>query len=136
MNLHLVRYQFSEKSTIGKLDIDGVFQCYTLERPIGTNRPNLDAIPEGSYKVTERESHHFGHTVLGLCDVPGRIDVEIHTGNVPSDVRGCIIVGDTASTDFVGNSESAFGKLMVRFRDPATIQIESIYLDIERGEVG
>lgn len=126
---HLVRYRFSPAGTIGKLDLDGVFFCYTLERPIGSNRENIDAIPEGIYPLVERESHHFGHNVLGLCDVPDRTDVEIHVGNEASDVKGCIVVGDHPTPNYIWNSSATFAQLMTAFKEPATIQIESIQPD-------
>lgn len=130
---HVIRYEKSPRSCIGKLDLNGVFMCRTLERPDdGKNTPNESAIPEGTYKLVERWSNHFGRNVLGLCDVPGRSDVEIHVGNFPQDVKGCIIVGATAAPDSVGNSAMAFVLVMGRFQEPADITIESIHLDVEK----
>jgi hypothetical protein len=135
---HLVRYQFSDQSTIGKLDLDGVFVCNTLERVAdGKNAPNQSAINEGTYPVEERYSPHFGRNVLGLCNVPGRTDIEIHVANKPSQLQGCIGVGMSVGPepDFIGNSVMALGKVMSMFRAPASLQIESIHLDSEKPEI-
>ena len=127
LRMHLVRYQFSPRSTIGKLSLNGVFECYTLELVSdGKNTPDQSAIPEGTYPVIERWSNHFGRNVLGLLSVPGRTDIEIHIGNTPSDIKGCIVVGQNAATDFVGNSTTAFAALMSKFYMPASITIESV----------
>lgn len=133
----LIRYQFTDQSTIGKLDLDGVFVCNTLERVAdGKNVPNQSAINEGTYPMSERYSPHFGRNVIGLSDVPGRSDIEIHVANKPSQLLGCIALGMSVGPDpdFIGNSVVALGKVMTIFREPATIQIESIHLDRERAE--
>ncbi len=128
MKLHLVRYQKSDRSLIGRLSIDGVYQCATLE--------NVKlAIPEGTYPVIERWSEHNKANVLGLCDVPGRSDIEIHVANWPEQLLGCIAVGKIAGADSVSKSREAFDELMLKVNEPAMIQIESIDLDREAPEV-
>lgn len=131
---HLVRYQFTDESTIGKLDLGGVFVCNTLERVAdGKNMPNVSAVNEGTYPLTERWSGHFGRNVLGLDNVQGRTDIEVHCANVASQLKGCIAVGTVGDQpDFIGNSQMALAKVMSMFQGPATIQIESIHLDIEK----
>lgn len=125
MKLHLIRYSRSETSLIGKLAIDGVFQCFTLENA-------KLAIPEGTYTVKERWSKRNGCNVPGLCGVPGHTDIEIHIANSPEQLLGCIAVGTKAEKDYVGHSMIAFNALMSRFCEPCTIEIESIHLDIEK----
>lgn len=131
MKLHLVRYEFSPLSTIGKLSVNGVYECYTLERFFdGMNLPNLSAIPEGEYELVKRHSPHLGYEVLGLCNVPGRSDIEIHVGNIPADIRGCILVGKVASNDRLWQSTMAFNQLMGKFQEPATITIGRAVRDL------
>ena len=69
MELVLKRYNFGEKSTLGKLFIGGVFFCYVLEdkvreienKPVAEWRiPSQTAIPRGKYKVIIDFSSHFG----------------------------------------------------------------------------
>lgn len=128
MKLHLIRYQFSPHSFIGKLDIDGVYECKTLENA-------ALAIPDGSYDLVKRWSHRHGSDVIGICDVPGRTDIEIHIANWPQELLGCVAVGQTSGVDQILGSASAFNALMAKFEEPATIQIESIHLDSEKPEV-
>lgn len=126
MNLHLVRFDGTEKATIGKLSIDGEYHSYTME-----NRKLQ--IPEGVYPVRSRWSSKHGHDVLGIYDVPGRSDIEIHPANTPEELFGCVAPGLTHSApDFVGNSRDAFNSLMSKFRAPCTITVESIHLDTEK----
>ena len=128
MKLNLIRYQFSPNATIGKLSIDGVFLCYTLERVAdGKNIENQSAINEGTYEVVKRWSSHMKCDVLGLCGVPGRSDIEIHIANFPSQLLGCIAVGMQATRDSLIRSTVAFNDLMAKFQEPATITIESAY---------
>ena len=125
MNLHIVRYSFSPKSLIGKLDIDGVFFCNTLENA-------EKAIPEGTYEARIRYSHKNGRDVIGLYGIKDHSDIEIHPANEPEQLEGCIAVGDHTAPDWIGNSQQTFGKLIAAFREPAIIQIESIHLDSEK----
>lgn len=46
-----------------------------------------------------------------VVDVPDRTDILIHPGNFPSDTLGCILVGQTKGTDYIGESRAAFDKL-------------------------
>jgi hypothetical protein len=54
MQIELERFKYSEKSTIGRLKIDGTFYCYTLENVVRSKGVKLDgktAIPAGTYSV-------------------------------------------------------------------------------------
>lgn len=53
-----------------------------------------------------------------LVDVPGRSEIEIHFGNTPTDSRGCILVGHSAGTDFIGDSRRAFDDLWAMAQGP------------------
>ncbi len=117
MKLNLVRYQTSRRSKIGKLSIEGVYQCATLENA-------ALSIPIGTYPVIVRWSEKHQRQVLGICDVPGRSDIEIHIANWPEELLGCVAVGKIACADSVSHSKEAFDELMDRFREPATIEIE------------
>lgn len=124
MKLQLVRMTFTEASTIGKLSIDGVYECVTLERPDLDNAPDVACIPDGVYAVRLAHSQRFQRTVPHLLDVPGRSDIEMHMGNTAEDVHGCIAVGAYAARDFVGSSLTAFDNLMRKLMVAADMTIE------------
>ena len=128
MKLNLIRNIFTPISTIGSLSIDGLWECYTLERVAdGLNRKNESAIPCGSYKINLAYSEHFARVVPHLLEVPNRSDIEIHVANTSRDIHGCIGVGRTKSVDFIGESRLAMQSLMAKLSFTTgliTIEIE------------
>jgi len=120
MNLILTRKEFTEISTIGELEIDGAFECFTLEdpvRPEGVKVPGKTAIPEWTYVVLITWSNRFNRLLPLLKDVPGFEGIRIHVGNVPEDTEGCILVGLTKGKDIVYQSGRAFGSLFAKLHD-------------------
>src|SRR5271168_3094452 len=108
MNLLLQRGRPTFASTPGELTFPGAPSTfYTLEPPPGRS------IPAGTYKVIVRESPRLGYETPRLLGVPGwpENDILIHIGNYPKDTEGCILVGLTEETDFVGSSREAFAQL-------------------------
>lgn len=124
MFIQVVREIDNGKSTIGKMFINGTFECYTLEDTF--NEPKVwgqTRIPEGTYdiilrneggmtsKYAKRYSNHKG--MLWLQDVPNFEWVYIHTGNTEDHTDGCILVGKTcnSSDGTIGNSRDAYKDL-------------------------
>jgi len=105
--LKIMRKDRYSKSIGGELYIDGQFICYTLELPWKWNRKNVSCIPPGKYPCFWR--HNRGR--VQLQDIPClggyRVAIQIHSGNKPVHTKGCILVGETISTDFVGKSKAA-----------------------------
>lgn len=105
MIITVKRESESTEWTQGKLYIDDVYECYTLEdqaQPVKIKHETR--IPAGAYKVTLREfgGHHekykvkfpdFHKGMLWLQNVPGFHDILIHIGNTDDDSSGCILVG-------------------------------------------
>jgi hypothetical protein len=85
----------------------GVSQFTTLEPPQG---PKL--ITAGTYHVKKGYSPKHGRIVPILQDVPGHTMIEMHIGNDAEDTLGCILVGMTGATDWIGYSEVAFEEFM------------------------
>ena len=54
INLLLIRDTFKDKSTIGKLYLNGELMCDTLENPWLDNQRNISCIPDGQYNVRLR----------------------------------------------------------------------------------
>lgn len=124
-NLTVKRDTYTTKSTIGKLYINDVFFCETLEDVIrDTNKDgDLDdigeskvygktAIPSGNYKMIINLSNRFKIEMPLLLNVKGFEGIRIHSGNTEEHTHGCILVGLTRTKDGIGQSKIAFTKLM------------------------
>ena len=136
MYLQLIREHLSDKSTEGKLYLNGEFECYTLEdkdRHLedGENEKvyGKTAIPRGEYEIDLTMSNRFQKILPLLKDVPGFTGVRIHPGNTSEDTEGCILVGQTATKDdddFIGKSRLAFDALMAKLETAERITIEIV----------
>lgn len=135
MELKLVRKIFTEKSTIGDLSIDGVYQCRILEdkdRSLYSDMKlddlnkikifGVTAIPYGNYEVIISRSVRFsqlaGHDIFlpELLNVPGYAGVRIHSGNKPENTEGCLLTGVTYGVDTVSESRKAFEELFAKLK--------------------
>lgn len=118
MKLRLNRpNQCGAKATIGKLYVDDVFECYTLEdmdrrlEDGGKKEAGTTCIPRGTYSVITNFSNRFGKVLPQILDVPQFEAVRIHPGNSDWDTAGCILVGDNIiNEDYIGGSRAAFLK--------------------------
>jgi len=124
VKLTVTRLWFTEKSTMGMLDIDGMFECYTLE-------PAAPLTPCGIYPLRLLPSEKFGRYMPFICNVPGHSGDEIHIGNDPKDTTLCTVVGQTRGNgpapwgeDWVANSALAFNELIAKLDASADMQIE------------
>lgn len=115
MNLLLQRMWFTDKSTIGALFIDKLFFCYSLEDAVREVKiANETAIPYGKYQVIISKSPKFGRLLPELLDVPGFTGVRIHSGNLPSETSGCILVGRERGVDCLSSSRVAFDEFFAK----------------------
>jgi len=132
MKLELIREIFTDKSTVGRLSVNGVFSCYSLEDPVREEKiAGQTAIPYGTYEVIINYSQRFKKPMPLLLNVPNFEGIRIHPGNVAADTAGCILVGQTKSEDFVGVSKLAFGLLLDDLKSAALI--EKIHIEIQKG---
>lgn len=121
MELLLVREIFASQYTHGRLFVDNVFECYTLE---DTDRHLEDernkkvygktAIPIGDYKVTINKSARFGTMMPLLHNVPQFTGIRIHSGNTAENTEGCILVGQTRGNSTILSSRNAFARLFTK----------------------
>ena len=130
MKLRVVRDTFTEKSTTGELYIDGQPHMWTLELPDKNGLPG-SCIPQGIYPVVAYLSPKFGRTMPLLQNVPGRSEIEMHWGNTAEDTNGCILLGRTRDTDYIGESRMAFDSFWERFM-PALAK-EGVSIEIVGG---
>lgn len=135
MELKVERRFKGEKYTIGKLFIDGVYFCDTLEDPdrgLTKDMPLEDikkmkvygetAVPRGKYvvrldiqspkyaKSAEWFAFNKGY-MPRVMDIPAWEGVLIHSGNKPEDTLGCLLVGENKVKGQVINSKATFKKL-------------------------
>jgi hypothetical protein len=98
--------------------------AYNGERIGFTMERTAVAIPEGTYKGYKRDSAHFGMRVVGI-DVPNRTNIECHPANQPSQLLGCVAIGETIDNDALDNSRSAFDRMMATVPEEFTVEVSS-----------
>lgn len=113
MTLDLYREPSSKVSTIGRLSVDGVYECWTLEDVVrdGPKVMHETAIPAGMYRVVMTRSQRFGVMLPLLLDVPDFTGIRIHAGNTDADTSGCILVGQSRAHDSILSSRLALAAL-------------------------
>lgn len=118
MRLKLVRNPSNDVCTIGKLYVDGKYECFVLEDVVRPSKVHgRTAIPEGSYKIIVTMSPRFKKLLPLLVDVPNYQGVRIHPGNTADDTEGCLLPGLTNPTPYsVGSSGKAFEALMAKLQ--------------------
>ena len=105
--------------TIGKMFVNGVYFCDTLEdrerelRTIADKVPGKTAIPRGTYKVVETYSKHFKRNLPELLNVPFFTAIRIHSGNTADDTEGCILLGKNTEPGKVSRSREYEQRLML-----------------------
>lgn len=135
MKLLLVREPSGDSCTHGKLYVNGVFECFTLEdkdRKLESGGEKIygqTAIPRGSYEIIINFSQRFKRDLPLLLNVAGFSGVRIHAGNTSEDTEGCILVGSSRGDQRVNNSRVAFNKLFDQL-DEAYAANEAISLEI------
>ncbi len=126
--------------TFGKMALDGGDFCSTCEQPWDNNLPLVSCIPAGDYRLLPYDSPVHGKTVvfhnpaLGVYGLPnaipkgktGRSLCEIHEGNWPRDIKGCIAVGRAIENIApngrgVTDSRNTLGQLRTRWGDRSNL---------------
>lgn len=126
MKLELKRIALMPTYTIGKLYIDGVFFCNTLEdtvREDGVKIYGKTAIPKGTYKVVLTMSNRFKKILPLLLNVAGFDGIRMHAGNTEFDTLGCILVGQNDIKGKLVNSAATMAKLMDKLKGQTDITI-------------
>ena len=142
MELELTRSVKTNKSTIGELTVNGVFECFILEdkdRGLRKDMPISElivmkiktrtAIPTGRYEIVVSFSDKFQKMLPLLLDVPAFAGIRIHPGNTDANTEGCLLPGKTKSTDMIGSSRVAFTALFDKIK--AALQREKIFITVK-----
>ncbi|WP_331934777.1 DUF5675 family protein [Prevotella sp.] len=136
MILNLKRMYYKEDYTIGKLYIDGIYFCDTLEdkdRGLKDNDNILSikakkvfgktAIPKGTYKVILNESNRFKKILPFIVNVKGFEGIRIHQGNLSNHTEGCILVGRNTIKGMITHSFVTLTKLIELLKPAKDITI-------------
>jgi hypothetical protein len=113
------------RGLIGELSVNGSFVCYTLELAWLWNQNFKSCVPPGKYSGFLRDDHKDKWRIE-LIGVPGhREHVQIHIGNFPRDIKGCVVVGTSHTPDAVFESAKAYQKLEATYpHRPGRITVE------------
>jgi len=145
MELLLKRIALKDTYTIGKLYVNGKYECDTLEPKVRdlTKEPKVigkTAIPYGTYPITLKiKSQKFSQVktyekidgyLPRLLRVPFFKGVLIHIGNTIRETRGCILVGLNQESGKVLYSRKTFWKLYPKLKKAAG-RGEKIVITIE-----
>lgn len=144
MKITVKRIFKGEKYTIGRLCIDGVYYCDTIEdtvRDLPPTCPNTPrgvacackgkvyaqtAIPAGMYRVSIVYSPKFKRRLPYLHDVPHFIGILIHNGNDQGHSAGCLIVGKNKVKGKVLESKVTLDALLKKIAGQKNLTIEIV----------
>lgn len=120
--------------THGRLYVNGLFTCYTLEdtdrflEKDGVKVKGQTAIPRGIYQVTIDWSARFQKQMMHVLNVPQFEGIRIHAGNTAADTEGCILVGRVRGDESIHNSRDALEALFAIvsgcLSDGKTVELE------------
>jgi len=104
----LVRQGYFPWGTYGTVFV-GDWTCLSVERPWLNNRPSVSCIPCGTYPLMLDRYHQGGYEAYEITTVPDRARILVHIANVPTDVEGCVGLGNGPGwiKDQWGATESA-----------------------------
>ena len=141
MRLTLIRIANRPTYCIGKLYIDGVYFCDTIEdtdRGLDDQMKESEilkkkvkgqtAIPTGTYPLLITWSPKYQRLMPLVDNVKGYSGIRIHSGNTAKDTEGCLIVGKNKEVGKVLESRVTYNKLF-KILDSTS---ERIIIDIRR----
>lgn len=116
---------YRKKYTIGKLYIDGAYQCDMLCPEYGETSyvRGKNCVPRGIYRLSmEHLSPRFsskspyksiaGGRVPRVKGFYGSPNILIHCGNYPTDTEGCFLVGENKQVGAVLNSRDTYKRVV------------------------
>lgn len=148
MKIKLKRIALKKDYTIGKLYIDDVYFCDTLEDAVRDLNKNgkfdngekkiygQTAIPYGTYEVTTNVvssrfknrtwAKPYNGKIPRLLNVQSFDGVLLHPGSSQLDTSGCILVGKNTIVGRLTDSQKTFHLLMQKIKNQKNITIEII----------
>ena len=115
-----------ESCITGYVSVNGTIVAYTLELPYRNNESKISSIPAGEYDATIKFEggngpyENEGYRIT-LLNVPDRSGIQIHIGNYPTQIEGCILVGTKVhpGTCTLEGSKAAYQTLKKAVQDQA-----------------
>ena len=159
MELRVLRFADNGNATLGILQVNGVFECFTVEDEERAEKVSGETrVPEGVYKIAlraeggfhNRYTAKYGDMHKGMLAIYNQKNwvlenkgmsfqyILIHTGNTEKHTHGCLLVNDAVSGKTFSGSSSrdAYKDLYPKVRD-AILNGENVtieYIDIETGK--
>jgi len=146
MELKIVRSEFQDDRTLGKLYIDDVFFSYVLEDTdrgltVDSSRETIKrtkvakktCIPYGRYRVILSYSTKLKRYLPLILDVPEWRGIRIHKGSGPEWSSGCPLVGFNRKGSKLSKIVEAENELIERL--DAVNHSQAIYITIEKEKV-
>lgn len=125
MELKIIRIKSNKDFTEGKLYINEVYFCDTLEDKDRGLQQHMSlaeikavkvygetCIPYGTYKVELSYSPKFKKIMPAILNVKGFTGIRIHNGVDEKSTLGCVIIGKKWQDGKVTKSRDTFAKLM------------------------
>ena len=139
MKIKLVRIAFKETYTIGKLYVDGVYECdviedkdrglddsMTVNEILKRKIKGQTAIPTGHYNIEITYSPKYKRMMPLLIGVKGFSGIRIHSGNTAKDTEGCLLVGKNKQVGMVLESRDTYQRLFAMMQGEKNITIDII----------
>lgn len=139
MKIKLVRIALKDTYTIGKLYVDGVYFCDTIEDKdrglddsmtvseiLKRKIKGQTAIPTGHYKIEITYSPKYKRMMPLILNVKGYSGIRIHSGNTAKDTEGCLIVGKNTKVGMVTDSRNTYQQLFGILQNQKDITIDII----------
>ena len=137
MELKIIRIKSNKDFTEGKLYINGVYFCDTLEDKdrgliqsmsvdtIKTIKVYAETcIPYGTYKVVLSMSNRFKIVLPEILQVKGFTGIRIHAGNNIGASAGCILVGRKCADGMVVDSRKTLNALMNIIKNEKSLSLK------------
>ena len=139
MKIKLVRIAFKETYTIGKLYVDGVYECdviedkdrglddsMTVNEILKRKIKGQTAIPTGHYNIEITYSPKYKRMMPLLIGVKGFSGIRIHSGNTAKDTEGCLLVGKNKKVGMVLESRDTYQGLFAMMQGEKNITIDIV----------
>lgn len=140
MELKLQRKPSNDKATLGRLYVNGEWECFTLEDVVRDLGPDgkgkvkgQTAIPAGRYRVVIDFSQRFQKRMLHVLGVPWFEGIRIHSGNTDADTEGCVLVGQTSNGDNYIHGGSVAMPILYRKIEEALAAGEEVWIEVLDG---